>query len=75
MVAQGIAELEGQGGTGMAPLLKVMKSIRFHSEGLNGSMTAEFDGNPASMVGGMLTMFSAPRMREVPQEAVPVPNP
>ena len=75
MVAQGIAELEDRGAAEMEPILKVMKSIEFSSEGLNGSMTAEFDGNPASMVGGILTMFSDRRVRGVREGGVPAPNP
>lgn len=73
MVAQGIAELEQQGPPGMEPLLKVMKSIKFYSMGLNGTMSAEFDGDPAAIVGGFFPLLMRGMAPQDAQRAVPAP--
>lgn len=63
-VEQGIGELEQQVMPGSEMLLKVMKSIRFSSMNLTGTISAEFDGNPGDILGTIMPMFMG--MRAVP---------
>ena len=67
-VQQGIAEIEQQAPPGAEMLLKVMKSIRFSSMNLTGTISAEFDGNPGDMIGTILPMFLGVR------QAAPIPD-
>ena len=39
MVSQGVAEMEQQPQPGIEPVLKIMKSLRFYTMGLNGTVT------------------------------------
>lgn len=61
MVGQGITEMEQQLQPGMEPLLKIMKSLRFYTMGLNGTVTADFDGNPANVAGIMAPLLGVTR--------------
>ena len=68
-VEEGIAELEQQGQPGMDQMVKLMKGLKFYSMGLNGTISAEFDGNPANIVSVFVPMFG---MRSVDHAAPPV---
>ncbi len=58
MVEQGIAEMEGRPQPGMGPILKIMKGLRFYSMGLNATISAKFDGNPANIFSMLMPLLS-----------------
>jgi len=58
MVEQGIAEMEGRPQAGMGPILKIMKGLRFYSMGLNATISAKLDGNPANIFSMLMPLLS-----------------
>ena len=61
MVGQGIAEMRQQPQPGMLPIIKIMEGLKFYSMGLNGTMSAEIDGNPANIASVLVPLIGVRR--------------
>jgi hypothetical protein len=70
-IGQGIAEIEQHQQPGMAPIVGLMKGMKFTSKGLKGSISAEFDGKPANLVSLLVSMFASRAAHSI--ESVPPP--
>ncbi|MGI9243226.1 MAG: hypothetical protein ACR2RV_20680 [Verrucomicrobiales bacterium] len=69
MVEQGIAEMEQRPQPGMQPILKIMKGLRFYAMGLNATVSAKLDGNPANIFSMVVPLFGVRNAVEPAQPA------